>query len=45
MADDMRGQAATNPAEIPTVEWWDVLKRVKSEVSDDHGCTGRIADA
>ncbi|MCF7701882.1 YihY family inner membrane protein [Loktanella sp. M215] len=32
----MRGQAATNPAEIPTAGWWDILKRVKSEVSDDH---------
>lgn len=36
MSNETRGQAATTPAEIPAVGWWDILKRVKSEVSDDH---------
>lgn len=31
-----RGRNARKPSDIPAKGWWDILKRVKSEISSDH---------
>ncbi|SHF74312.1 membrane protein [Modicisalibacter ilicicola DSM 19980] len=34
--DDPRGREAEKPAQIPRKGWWDIAKRVKEEVDNDH---------
>jgi membrane protein len=34
--DRERGRQATQPSEIPRHGWWDILVRVKNQVSEDH---------
>lgn len=36
MAHKERGLTAVSPTEIPPIGWWDILKRVKSEITRDH---------
>lgn len=36
MTNPSHGQTADSPAEIPRAGWWDILLRVKAEVSNDH---------
>ncbi len=36
MAYKDRGLTAVSPTQIPPIGWWDILKRVKSEITRDH---------